>query len=340
MIKNQINLYGSINPLRMKCYACGKPDHLVANCHLLHFIPDKEKVIKKFEYSHLQERMNFERKKKKKIKYKIFKPSKEIDQLANKLKLMESDSYYEEEEESEIVSNDINDSNLTNSEKKNSKILENIPEKNKSKLTETKNSFIAENPIEQQLQVFSYVPKKNDENNKRYSAATGNEHRASLQKVNFEVESQETNLKKGILNPDNEENTLWKLWQFDKVHNFSKYYPMYNCQEILRVYNKSHSPTHLNVQRRKTKILRRYSEYTLFPIQMYEKIKNKKKSKKDLKRGVSENRPRIVDTLFNLITLLKNKKAINTKSRFDSITSRFKTFIKHSKDDPKIKNKY
>ena len=35
------------------------------------------------------------------MKYKIFKPNKDIDQLANKLKLMETDSYYEEDEESE-----------------------------------------------------------------------------------------------------------------------------------------------------------------------------------------------------------------------------------------------
>lgn len=50
MIRDQIMLYGNSQSLRLRCSGCGSLDHLVKQCGLLHFIPDIEKIIKKYEY--------------------------------------------------------------------------------------------------------------------------------------------------------------------------------------------------------------------------------------------------------------------------------------------------
>ena len=34
----------------MKCYSCKRNDHLVANCHVVHYKPDRERIIKKELY--------------------------------------------------------------------------------------------------------------------------------------------------------------------------------------------------------------------------------------------------------------------------------------------------
>ena len=50
MIKDEILLYNNFNPLRVRCFCCNKIGHVVTKCDLIHFIPDNEKVIKKFTY--------------------------------------------------------------------------------------------------------------------------------------------------------------------------------------------------------------------------------------------------------------------------------------------------
>lgn len=75
MIRDEINVSHSLIRLKAKCSACQKPTHLLESCNLLHFCPDKEKIIKKYEFSHPQERFPFKRADKKK-KNRFFKALK------------------------------------------------------------------------------------------------------------------------------------------------------------------------------------------------------------------------------------------------------------------------
>ena len=50
MIRDQIMLYNNCQSLRLRCSACGSLDHLVKTCGLLHFVPDVEKIIKRYEF--------------------------------------------------------------------------------------------------------------------------------------------------------------------------------------------------------------------------------------------------------------------------------------------------
>ncbi len=105
MIQDQINLCGSIQSLRLRCYACNTIGHLINNCSMIHFNPDKEKVLKTFDFSHAQERTNFLRGNRK-ANFKKFQPHK-LKKLISTMNLtnIDEDSASEEEESFDDISN-------------------------------------------------------------------------------------------------------------------------------------------------------------------------------------------------------------------------------------------
>lgn len=40
-------LYNNNQPAKLTCFACEKYNHLINECPILHFVADKEKVLKK-----------------------------------------------------------------------------------------------------------------------------------------------------------------------------------------------------------------------------------------------------------------------------------------------------
>lgn len=68
MIKDQITINNNYDSLKMKCFNCNETGHFVSECKYLHFIPHKEKIIKRYLYSKPQfRRRKFARKKFKKL---------------------------------------------------------------------------------------------------------------------------------------------------------------------------------------------------------------------------------------------------------------------------------
>ncbi|CAK57741.1 unnamed protein product (macronuclear) [Paramecium tetraurelia] len=60
-MKDQIlqnNQYGLIG---LKCFCCKSKEHLIFQCDKLHYKPDKEKIISKYQYAHLQSRRQYKR---------------------------------------------------------------------------------------------------------------------------------------------------------------------------------------------------------------------------------------------------------------------------------------
>lgn len=62
MIKDEIMNYENINLLRIRCFSCNQMGHLANACPLIHFIPNKEKIIKKYNFYLDQERKQILRK--------------------------------------------------------------------------------------------------------------------------------------------------------------------------------------------------------------------------------------------------------------------------------------
>ena len=86
MIRDQIMLYDNLFPLKIRCFCCNQIGHLAHNCTLVHFQPDKEKVIKKFNFYLDQERKSdYQRKQIKqnslKIKQYIELETKQIQRI-------------------------------------------------------------------------------------------------------------------------------------------------------------------------------------------------------------------------------------------------------------------
>ncbi|CAD8083446.1 unnamed protein product [Paramecium primaurelia] len=56
-VRDQILQSENYQPAQLQCYSCNKSNHLIKDCPILHFVPDKEKVIKK-EYFPIQQQRN------------------------------------------------------------------------------------------------------------------------------------------------------------------------------------------------------------------------------------------------------------------------------------------
>ena len=56
MIQDQILYNGNYLPLNIRCISCNQLGHIAHQCQLIHFVPDREKIIKRYNYYVDQER--------------------------------------------------------------------------------------------------------------------------------------------------------------------------------------------------------------------------------------------------------------------------------------------
>ena len=91
MMQDQILYYENYFPLKLRCFSCNQLGHMAGQCHLLHFMADREKVIKTFNFYVDQERNPKHRRKNRKqnaLKFKkaLFNTSKKIKEMIKKEK--------------------------------------------------------------------------------------------------------------------------------------------------------------------------------------------------------------------------------------------------------------
>lgn len=94
MLKDSL-LYNSDNKFNIlpKCVSCGLNTHQTVFCSLLHFIPDKEKIIKKYEFSTFQERKpDFHRKNEDKKNRRLQTKEKKIKDACRMQKQLKKES--------------------------------------------------------------------------------------------------------------------------------------------------------------------------------------------------------------------------------------------------------
>lgn len=61
MIKDNISLYDSFDALKLKCLLCNNEGHVARNCHRVHYVPDKDKVLSKHHTDEALFGRNFKR---------------------------------------------------------------------------------------------------------------------------------------------------------------------------------------------------------------------------------------------------------------------------------------
>lgn len=62
MIKDELLFNGKTSVFKSRCLTCGRTSHNLVSCNYFHFTPNREKIVKKHEFSLPQTRMNFQRK--------------------------------------------------------------------------------------------------------------------------------------------------------------------------------------------------------------------------------------------------------------------------------------
>ena len=56
MLRDQMKLYNTYKSLQINCFSCSKFSHIHDKCPLVHFIPDKTFIIKRFLHCNNQKR--------------------------------------------------------------------------------------------------------------------------------------------------------------------------------------------------------------------------------------------------------------------------------------------
>ena len=114
MIKDQINLHSNVSKLYIQCRSCKESTHFTLFCPFLNYLRSHQRVLQKYNYSCSQNRMEYQRKGKKK------KRNKYLSNISFKKKNFEN-SY----NDSSFSSNNYNESN-SNYKPENFETLEKI----------------------------------------------------------------------------------------------------------------------------------------------------------------------------------------------------------------------
>lgn len=61
MVKDKLNLYDDYSAVQTKCFSCGHIDHTIVTCPILHFVPDRKRVIDEHIRDCAEERQSFKR---------------------------------------------------------------------------------------------------------------------------------------------------------------------------------------------------------------------------------------------------------------------------------------
>ena len=261
MIKDKLLLYNDYEAINKNCFSCRKFNHTIEECPKLHFVPDKEKIIKKFNFPLLNGRMFYKRTSKKtvhslcllrsnfrgymKIKKTLFNnPILSI----SKEDSSDGDGYsYGEVPEEESITNIHNTKQSSDEDvdKNTWKCMENY--------MKSKNEFNTED-IYESSKVIKAVPnivsvpslldnKKNStlefkkEISNEFSDCDQQSHRNKISSTTKKIDSDNDIIKiKKEYKPTikNENSLINQEIEFDRVYNFQNYFPEYNISNLIK----------------------------------------------------------------------------------------------------------
>ena len=216
MINQKIFLYNDYSNIHKSCFSCHQFSHTIEQCPKLHFVPNKEKIIKKHVFPLKNARQNFLRHRKlsnNSLSYQFSLrtvPKNKVLSLKHIIG-MESESDYSDESRSgsggteELQENDV---------------LLKIEQRSLKRIVSFKHELSRSLPEE---------PNNQDESGVLvYSSGMINTGETILNKINNVC----MNGCKEKQNNSSSTTTLNEI-QVDRVHNFVKYFPKSNIEEIL-----------------------------------------------------------------------------------------------------------
>ena len=312
MIKEKLLLYNNYSSINKNCFCCKQYTHIIEECPKLHFVPNIEKIIKKFNFPKSNTRLQFDRHRKKSNVFSFFN-KKSFPAAVSKTIIEEPISPEENKSNLEILedNNDINEIN---------KINENV-ERIKEEISPFNNNFSESNKSSDFKTKVLFLQKSSQ---KSFNPTSSSNTERKL----------ENNSKSEVF----KEFELKNEFEIDRVCNFEKYFPEGNINTILKNLSEI-----VEIQQIiKKKYLKRFGKlknYTFYLNPILEKfIKEKKKSnpsnnKKNLSvsrlsqktadlkspfkkksffhKSLEKNRGRLkfTDLINNLVAKQKNSKA-------------------------------
>lgn len=312
MLQDEINICGSIQHLRVKCYACKKMGHFMNDCKMLHFCADREKIIKEFEFSHPREQRSPFARKRQKGHYQISKSVKMPKELLSGI-TFDFDPNFEEYDSSNEATEQKNTKEeipkMFHKEKDEAKELKEVFSKTFTSPTE--NAFLE---IPSQREKFISKPQISlvcdDPQNFPINNETIHMKRSSNTQFSIKIEESknvDSHIMKNSLikyqNPmvDIEDKYFSNLDSFDIIHNFKNYFSDQNFSVVKRSYKK-HSHF-IKWTQKKQKALKKCSMYTFQGEDMYQIINQKRNHQSK----IAKTETKAVSIEQNLVFRTKNK---------------------------------
>ena len=303
MIKEKLLFYNDYSSINKKCFSCQQFNHIIEECPKLHFVPNIEKIIKRFNYPFLNERNPFPRKKKKfpNALMSFRKNKKNYQYFKAKLKTQITNVKEEDEDSSSQSSNEVN------LEEKENDILSESARSNKKNLYQNSINSIGENHKISITKTLSEDQENKEMSSKNLMNSKGNlpandyipkkisdSLTKPLKKEDLLISSQITNTTSNQIHTNNKEIEL------DRVYSFKNYFPKYNIETILKAF-----PETLGIEKEINKkyVKKKYSSlqnYTFYGNDILGKFLNEAKTiRKNRKKSV--NTPIIKEDNNNVI---------------------------------------
>jgi len=348
MLQDQINLGPSLQSMRVRCYSCKKTGHLINQCNLMHFNPDKERLIKYDDFSHFQERVSFTRKKLEKRRFKTFQPIKISKTFELNMQTCEYDSSDEEiqddcETKKKVSFFKQTSSKLDNFFSQSSSITE-VKQNPVPLFEKTKTKQFVDNSLNNERKSCLLEPKprisvipETDVQNKgsRRPSAISRKSGQSIQLQFSKMESpneREGEISKKELEQKMGESEFGETYvnyklidSFEKIENFKNYFPKSNFSRISKRYNKRNPAIRLN--KRKIQDLKKYSQFTFSAEKMFSEFRKRTDMKSSHKnatikskmteKGHSKRETPKIDNFVKLVSnIMRNQKEKSLRNKW------------------------
>ena len=362
MIRDQILLYGNCSPIYTKCFCCKKIGNLVSVCPMLHFIPDREKIIKTLLFYNDQIRSSFPNRKTKRRNAFITKKTLSLANLKiqqtltkektdlrdRKQSINSKDEEEEQQAYSKLEEEGISANQIiippTTSNMKEISVEENssnhqslIPDSNCLKMQDIahpedyqrSSATLKEIKIEQ----INSDTEKNKSMIKEANESENFRQRPSgtLEKIPIKLKSGNDISQKMISMANfnfHPSNATIGEFVFETVKNFKNYFPDQNIQTIIKNFNKKNQLNVLKNKEHLKKIMENklhMGKYTFFVDEMRKHMVDQLKKRASLAKKRRKNGILGDSPLMNLVPF-KNKKSskLGAELKLSVVTKKLK----------------
>lgn len=350
MIKEKLLFYNDYSSINKKCFSCQQFNHIIEECPKLHFVPNIEKIIKEYNYPHLNERAGFLRNKTRSINAlsNVKKNEKGFNKFKKKLRTMksaeekndsssDSDTNLEENlEENEDEMKSLNETNSSN----NNKSLKAINDPFQISYSRSLSNEEANIANEDELKTSSNEL-KNSSNLQKIPTKSNQKRQEYLSKQSesFTKTIRKEDAINSMTNTQNQAPTNIKNdFEIDKVYNFKNYFPDFNIENLIKRYSKLINNEKEIIRRYIKKKYANFKYYSFYTNGILSKFLNEAKIRKKNRKSLCSD-PEAKKEISNSINpLARRRKSFYPLGLLNKGPIKKKTYFGKCENEEKIKS--